>query len=118
MWAIAVYDLGLTADEFYDLTPRQFSLLVDAHRKHLAHREMLHAYTTSAVINFAFSAPEKPVQPADFMPNYTVKPVIDSKPAFTEDDVVDWQAKVANLAAEMKVGGGPLLDELQDKSRG
>ena len=32
---------------------------------------------------------------------------------FTQDELVDWQTRIANLAAEMKAGGGPLLDQLQ-----
>lgn len=120
MWAAAVYDLGLTTEQFYTLTPRQFSLLMDAHRKRLAHTEMVHAFTTAAVINYAFSSPEKPVQPSDFMPNHRDVVSTDSPSQaprrYTDDEVLDWQARVAQLAAEMKQGHGAMLDEIRENS--
>jgi hypothetical protein len=36
----------------------------------------------------------------------------------TPDEIIDWQTRVANLAAELKVGHGPMLDEIRSKSDG
>lgn len=114
LWAEAVYDLRLTPHQFYALTPRQFYLLREAHRKRLVHSEMLHGYTTMAVINHGFAPPENPVRVIDFMPNFRHADVEEpSRPKITEDEALMWQANIANLAAEMKQGHGPLLDSIQ-----
>jgi hypothetical protein len=101
------------------LIPRQFSLLVEANRRRLSHREMIQAYTTSAVINYSLGAPEEPILPISFMPNYRApKTQIANKPThkLTEDELTDWQSRVANLAAELKLGHGPMLDEIRSQS--
>lgn len=95
-------DLHLTTAEFYALTPCQFSLLIDAHKKRLAHAEMLQAMTTAAVINYAFSPPEHPVSASDFCFNLRPPKVAQVQAKYTEDDIIDWQTRVANLAAEMR----------------
>lgn len=119
LWATARYDLGLSTAEFYDLTPRQFSLLMDAHKRRLIHAEMIGAFTTAGVINFSFAPPQKPVLPKEFMPNFRAEqePVPENVQAYSEEEIVDWHARIANLAAEMKAGGGPMLDELNRKIR-
>lgn len=119
MWAVARYSLHLSTEEFYALTPRQFHLLVEAHHKRLAHQEMIQAYTTAAVINYSLAAPEQGVKPTDFMPHYR-RPEADAKtasaPKFTADELQDWQTRVMNLAAELKQGHGPMLDEIKAKA--
>ena len=70
MWAQARYDLGLTTEEFWRLTPRMFHMLYARHREALLHREMVAAFTTAAVINFSMGAPKQPVPPVRFMPNH------------------------------------------------
>lgn len=90
---------------------------MDAHRKHLAHTEMVQAQTTAAIINYAFSPPETPVQPSDLCFNHWPPKPVDAqqkKSSITEDELIDWQARVENLAAEMKAGGGPMLDEINN----
>lgn len=118
MWAIAVHDLCLSTEQFYGLTPRQFHLLAEAHRRHLSHMEMLPAYTTAAVINYSLGAPDEPVQPTRFMPHWRQPksaPSVTHR-RYTEDEVIDWQARVAQLAAEMKQGHGAMLDEIRKQS--
>jgi hypothetical protein len=49
------------------------------------------------------------------MPNLATE--VENKPTtrikrYSDDDVMDWHSRIANLAAEMKAGGGPLLDEI------
>lgn len=89
-----------------------------AHKRRLAHSEMLHAQITAAVINFAFSPPNKPAQPADFCFNLerTIQPPPVKK--FTQDELMDWETRVMNLASELKAGGGPMLDEIRRTSDG
>jgi len=118
MWTVAVYDLHLTTDQFYELTPRQFHLLTEAHRRHLSHMEMIQAYTTSAVIN-TMGAPEEPVPPTKFMPNWRQPKQAPSDTQFkrlTLAEITDWQARVVNLAAELRQGHGPMLDEIRKQS--
>jgi hypothetical protein len=118
MWAIAIYDLRLSASVFYELTPRQFALLVETHRRHNSHWEMIQAYTTSAVINFSMGAPDEVVQPMRYMPSYRAAQPAVSRPLFTEDEVIDWETRVAQLAAELKQGHGAMLDEIRSQSDG
>jgi hypothetical protein len=120
LWATARYDLGLSTSDFYALTPRQFHLLAEAHRKRLAHQEMIQAYTTAAIINYSLAAPDDPAQPIQFMPHYKKPAPDEAVPAnpITEDELTDWQTRVANLAAELKAGGGPMLEEIKAKANG
>lgn len=80
----------------------------------------MHAYTTAAIINFSFSPPRDPVSHTLFMPNYVAEP--SSRPEeppvrrYTDEEIIEWQARVASLAAEMKAGQGPLLDEIKRSS--
>ena len=122
MWATARYDLNLTDAEFYRLTPRQYYLLVEAHRRRLAHSEMIQAQTTASIINYSFNPPETAVKPSDLCFNFRQAKTAqaDAPPVkkYTEEDIVDWQAMVANLTHELRQGGGPLLAELQKESDG
>jgi hypothetical protein len=119
LWAQARYSLRIPSTEFYALTPRQYSLLMDAHRNRLLHAEMVQAQTTAAVVNFAFGAPEDPVNPSMFCFHLPEKKVQESAPKrYGEDEIIEWQARVANLAAEMKMGGGPMLDAIRSEANG
>jgi hypothetical protein len=93
---------------------------MQAHRRRLAHAEMIQAQTTASIINYSLSPPEHPVKPADLCFNYKPPvPVEKPKgPVITEDILIDWQARVANLAAELKQGHGPMLDEIKRQSNG
>lgn len=70
---MAVYDYGLTSEEFYDLTPRQFHALTLRHKEAHERVEMLMGITTAAQVNHSFCTPKKPYCPADFMPSQLVK---------------------------------------------
>jgi hypothetical protein len=69
MWAVARFDLSLTSDEFYALTPRQFDALVKRHERKNEHIEFLFAQLTSYGINFSMCRPQEPTSPRDFMPS-------------------------------------------------
>jgi hypothetical protein len=70
MWAVAVYDFGLSPQQFYQLTPRQWLLLHDRRREHMSHLELCAGYTTAAVYNSGFARPEKAVSALEFMPSH------------------------------------------------
>jgi len=72
-WAVARYDLKLSADEFFDLTPRQFDALVKRRRSSLEASEFMTAQLISALYNTGFKTPEKPTSPLDFMPSQWAK---------------------------------------------
>jgi hypothetical protein len=70
---VARYDLHLTADEFYDLTPRQFDALLRRHQRKEEHDEFMFAQLTSWVANTGFKSASKVTQPKDFMPSQWAK---------------------------------------------
>jgi hypothetical protein len=61
--------LGLTDEQFYALTPRQFHLLLDQHRERTEHTELLAGIIASNIVNWGFQPPKKTAVPADFMPS-------------------------------------------------
>ncbi len=120
MWAQARYDLRLSDSEFWALTPRLFHLLFDRHRAAMVHREMLHAFTTAAVINSAPFEREAAALPLHYMPNHedyrpSGSPVRAAPKAFTQEQSrahTALQAKIFLLSAEQKRGGGELTDKI------
>lgn len=58
--------LGLTSREFFDLTPRQYHLLLDQDRARLKHDEWQTGILAAAIVNWSMSRPEEPVKPSDF----------------------------------------------------
>jgi hypothetical protein len=74
MWSVARYDLGLTSEDFYALTPRQFDALVKRRERDAQEQEFLTAQLTAAVVNFSMCHPKEPVSPRDFMPSEFGKP--------------------------------------------
>lgn len=71
-------DLGLSSDEFYGLTPRQFDALCTQHqrRRRIARREsdqvvaVMMSQLIAMVANTGFRKFERPRQPEEFMPRY------------------------------------------------
>jgi hypothetical protein len=97
------------------MTPRQFSLLSARHREALAHIELVHGWTTAAVINYAFSAPEKPASALDFMPNHNEHEHPNAEPEIDEEQMeakAAYQQQVLQLAAEMKAQSGSIYDRI------
>lgn len=66
MWSTARAVLALTDREFYDLTPRQYQVLLERHREKQRHTEWLAGVIASAIGNFSMCRPEEPLQPKDF----------------------------------------------------
>src|SRR6202042_2926983 len=69
LWSCARYDLHLSSEEFYALTPRQFDALIKRHRHTVESNELLLGQLTSWVANTGFRSTEKPTHPHDFMPS-------------------------------------------------
>jgi hypothetical protein len=72
-WSVACYDLKLSDDAFYALTPRKLDALLKRHKSSLQSTELLYAQIASAVYNTGFRATEKPTSPLDFMPSQWAK---------------------------------------------
>ena len=66
---MARYDLRLSDDDFYALTPRQFDALLKRKKVETVAQEFLAAQLTSWVANTGFRTTEKPTKPQDFMPS-------------------------------------------------
>jgi hypothetical protein len=58
--------LKLSNREFYELTPRQYHLLLDKHREQIKHTEWLTGVIASAIANWSHWAPEVAMRPMDF----------------------------------------------------
>lgn len=69
MWSVAVYDLHLTSDQFFALTPRQFDALVKRRERQVEHDEFMLAQLTAYTVNFSMCRPKDAVAPRDFMPS-------------------------------------------------
>lgn len=66
--------LGLTDDDFFALTPRQFHLLKDRHSEVIEHDELLTGIIASVVANYGgMVKPESPKVPTDYMPTQWAK---------------------------------------------
>lgn len=63
-----MYDLRLTEEQFYSMTPRQFVKLRERHRQEREYQELLTAINTSTLANHSFNPPKKAYKPFDFMP--------------------------------------------------
>jgi len=80
LWSVGRYDMGLTDEEFYALTPRQFAALYDRLLEQRKHLELIIGHNTAATYNSSFSPPSKPVAPARFMPSLLETPKPPRKP--------------------------------------
>lgn len=66
-WAIARFALGLSDDEWLDMTPRQLAALQDQRIHQLQREELLTGILASAITNSGMVRPKKAVRPEDFM---------------------------------------------------
>jgi hypothetical protein len=66
-WSAAVYDLKLTPDEFYALTPRQYDALLKRHKSSTERSEFMLGQITSWIANTGFRTAKEPTTPFDFM---------------------------------------------------
>lgn len=117
-WAQAVYDLRLTSEQFWALTPRLFHVLYERHKAALVHTEMCHAFTTAAVLNTSPWPQKKASTPLQWMPNHRRFAVSSAPKALKKLTPTqarqheEKQAKLFALVAELKRGHGPMLDKI------
>jgi hypothetical protein len=69
LWTEAIYDLRLTEEQFWSMTPRQLVWLRDRHKQEREYQELLMAIPTATLANHSFNPPKKPYKPFDFMPS-------------------------------------------------
>jgi hypothetical protein len=82
---VARYDLHLSDDDFYALTPRQFDALLKRKKVETVASEFLLAQLTSWVANSGFRSTVKPTKPQDFMPSEWQKtPTNPKRPRMTK----------------------------------
>ena len=67
IWACARIELGLTNEEFTDLTPRQFHALRERQIQGLQREELMFSRLTAKVINFSQCRPKEPLRDDYFM---------------------------------------------------
>ena len=68
MWATAVYDIGLTTEQFYSLTLRQFMALHDKFRESERRLDRRCARLAAVIVNTAGKFSKKSYTEDDFMP--------------------------------------------------
>jgi hypothetical protein len=64
---MARIDLGLSDDEWLDMTPRQFAALRIRQMQKMQREELLVGILASSTVNSGFCRPDKPVSPESFM---------------------------------------------------
>ena len=64
-----MYDLRLTPEVFWTLTPRQFDNLMARKKSETRSNEFMIAQLTAICANFSMCRPEKPVKVRDLMPS-------------------------------------------------
>ena len=68
MWAVGRYDLRLSEDEFWHLTPRQFMALKERHEADQEWKNFRAGVIASTIANALRSKGSKTYKPEDFMP--------------------------------------------------
>lgn len=58
--------LGLSREEFFSLTPRQYGLLLEQHKERQRHAEWLTGVLASTIANWSMASPKEALQPRDF----------------------------------------------------
>jgi hypothetical protein len=98
LWSIARYDLSLSSEEFYSITPRQLDALIKRRERETQEREFMLAQLTSYLINFSMCRPKKAVSPRDFMPSEWAKtPPKPKRVRMTKKRRAEVAAKIARL---------------------
>ena len=69
MWSTAVYDLALTPEYFYSITPRMYRQLMESRKAAIWRQEYMLGQLTACVVNFGFRRPKKALEPEAFMPS-------------------------------------------------
>jgi hypothetical protein len=67
VWAAACGEHNLSADEWLDMTPRQFRALEDLRLDRMRREEFLVGILAATTANFSFCAPKKPLSAESFL---------------------------------------------------
>lgn len=73
-WAIARYDLGLTDEDWLEMTPRQLMAIWRRRMNDAQSTELMFSRLTAAVYNTGFARPEHPFESTAFMLHPFPKP--------------------------------------------
>jgi hypothetical protein len=73
--------LGLSDEEFYALTPKQFWYLMDAQHAQTEHTELLFGQVCATICNWGYMRPKELLNPSQFMPSHCER-----KPEVTDRD--------------------------------
>jgi hypothetical protein len=73
LWSVGIYQLHLSEDAFWSMTPRQYGALREQHKVRVRHEELLTAIIATSVVNTSMVAPEKPAPFTAFMPSEWAK---------------------------------------------
>jgi hypothetical protein len=89
MCSFAIVQLGLSKDEFFELTPREFVALKKQHEYKTRHTELLTAIIATSIVNTGMCRPEKPLPFSHFMPSEWSKQPAKTprKKRLTKDDI-------------------------------
>jgi hypothetical protein len=91
IWASArSADLGLTDDEWLDMTPRQFYKLQQLYLARMRREELMTGILAATIENFSMCAPKKPVKPEMFM----LHPFPPPPPVPIADQIMNEMAKM------------------------
>jgi hypothetical protein len=83
LWSIARFDLRLSSDEFFEMTPRQLDALIKREERKERDNEFMLGQLTAVVGNFSMSRPKDPLKATDFMPSEWAKNTPPIKPKRT-----------------------------------
>jgi hypothetical protein len=70
LWSIGVYDFGLTDEQFWELTPAQFSALSERYDQDNMRLDFRAAIISSVIANTSRGKDDPPFTPKQFMPDY------------------------------------------------
>jgi hypothetical protein len=113
MWSVALYDMGLTPEEFYALTPRQYHALVKRKEHETTTWDALFARLEAVTANFSMCRPQdKWFQPSDFMATHKGKTKPDPNaprrrritPKLQKENTLKWRSIFAGMAQLARKG--------------
>jgi hypothetical protein len=93
MWSCARYDLHLSDEQFFILTPRKLDSLLKRHKRKAQSNELLFAQLTSWVANTGFRSTAEPTKTEDFMPSRWKQDTAKPAPKRRKRDTIAMEAR-------------------------
>ena len=110
LWAVARYDLRLTEEEFWRLTPRQFFALQDRWLNEVEIRDYHAALVATILANIHRPKTKKPFKITDLMPDRRGRKAAEPKQT--------WQQQLALVKQlHLLFGGAPPKPKKKEKSQ-